>query len=255
MLRTLLHAACLLCLSCQVCAAPALAQGGPPWPDPTGIPAVSDADVAAAVDLAGGNRAELEAALAYFPAGSTELAALRFVVANLPLADLGCITSAELTGNVELALAAWRDLPFEPFYDGATWAHYVLPHRVSQEPLEPWREHFYTQLAPLVADCATPEEAWRVVFDWCGQRAGFKQTQRRDQACRTPALPTRSGGFHAAVHHPAAIRNRGYHRGEAIHTRRSAAGYVLNWAARPTVRYTGSQVTCPDPGERHAIEQ
>jgi hypothetical protein len=189
--RTLLHAACLLCLSCLFCAAPAFAQDGQPWPDPTGIPAASDADIAAAVELAGGNRAELEAALSYFPAGSTELAALRFIVANLPLADLGCITSAELANNVELALDAWRGLPFEPFYDGATWAHYVLPHRVSQEPLEPWRSEFHSQLAPLVAECATPEEAWRVVFDWCGQRAGFKQTQRRDQG----PLTTIKGGY------------------------------------------------------------
>ena len=174
----------LICLACAItCALPAqpFAQEPAGRADPVGIPTVSDASLEGALELAGTNRTELETALGAYPAGSVESDSLRFLIANLPLSDLGTISAEFLTQNVELALAAWRELPFEPYYSGEQWAYYVLPHRVSQEPIEEWRSVFHNALAPLIADCATPEEAWGIVFAWCGEQATFKQTQRRDQ--------------------------------------------------------------------------
>lgn len=176
------------------------------------IPAVSDALLREAIELAGANRDELNAALDYCIQKPWTMEAMRFAIANLPLADLGSISAEMLIENVELAMEAYAVFDYAS-YDAATWAHYVLPPRISQEPLSNWRQYFMTELSPLVEDCTTLEEAAVLVNQWCGERVKFQQTQRRDQgplatlksgygrceemvivyisACRAVGIPTR----------------------------------------------------------------
>jgi hypothetical protein len=163
------------------------------------IPSVGDAELEAALVLAGDNRGELERALDYGIQKPHAMQAMRFVVGNLPLSDLGRITSAELIENYELALQASGEAPYtsdpysrviRPAYDGAIWAHYVLPPRVSQEPLSPWRRYLRAELAPVVAGATTLEEAAVLVNAWCGKNARFEQTQSRDQG---PLATLKSG--------------------------------------------------------------
>src|SRR5687767_5390754 len=66
------------------------------------IPTIADADLEQALTLAGDNRAELEAALDECVQKPYCMQAQRFVITSLPLADLGKISAAELTGNLEL---------------------------------------------------------------------------------------------------------------------------------------------------------
>lgn len=146
-----------------------------------GIPAVSDELLEEALGLAGGNRGELEAALDWCIQKPYSMQAMRFVVANLPLADLGVITEGQLIEHVELAIVVSAEMPYAANYDEATWAHYVLAPRVSQEPLEPWRSYFHDELAEQVRGCETLQAATVRVKDWVWQRIKFKQTQRRDQ--------------------------------------------------------------------------
>jgi hypothetical protein len=96
-----------------------------------GVPAISDTELEQALALAGGNQAQLTAALEHFPPASFANEAMRFLVAGLPLADLGTVTADYLVANVELAVQARDEMPYAQAYDDATWAHYVLPHRVS----------------------------------------------------------------------------------------------------------------------------
>lgn len=143
------------------------------------IPAVTDAELEQALTLAGSNRGELESVLFRYERDGFATAALRFQIVNMPLADLGCVTAEQIAENYELAFAV-LELPYTQHYDLATWAHYVLPMRVSQEPLEDWRRLFHDELRPGVEDVDTLELAYtkiRPVADRCG----FKQTQRRDQ--------------------------------------------------------------------------
>ena len=146
-----------------------------------GIPAVSDAQLAEALELAGSNRPELEQALADVEQELTQRSAMRFMVASLPLCDLGSITSGQLADNLRLALEARDKFAFGDDCDMATWSHFVLPPRVSQEPLSDWRSFFSQELAGVVADSDTLEDAAVLVNKWCGERVGFQQTQRRDQ--------------------------------------------------------------------------
>ena len=155
------------------------------------IPEVTVAEVDTALELAGANRNELEAAMDYCQQKPFTMAAMRFMIANLPLADLGCITSAELIEHVELAMEAWHNAPYGGAISPEDWAHYVLAPRVSQEPLVAWRPYLKAELEPLVAGCATIEEAAVIVNRWCGERVRFVQTQRRDQ----DALATLASGY------------------------------------------------------------
>ena len=156
-----------------------------------GIPQVSDELLEEALSLAGGNRGELEAALGWCNQKPYSMQAMRFVIANLPLADLGVITDDLLIEHVELAIVVSGEMPYAASYDEATWAHYVLAPRVSQEPLEPWRSYFHKALADEVRDCQTLQAATVRVKQWVGQRIKFKQTQRRDQG----PLTTLKGGY------------------------------------------------------------
>jgi hypothetical protein len=155
------------------------------------IPSVSDADLEAALQLAGGNRAELQAALDAGIQKPYEMQAMRFLVANLPLSDLGRVTGHELIEHFELAQQARGEFAYGQQYDDATWAHFVLPPRMSQEPLSEWRPYLHDQLAPVVKDCATLDEAALKVNAWCGSKVRFAETQRRDQG----PLVTLSGGY------------------------------------------------------------
>ena len=157
---------------------------------PGDIPEVSSADIYQALTLAGSNRGELEAALDHCRQMPYTMAAMRFVVASLPLADLGVITTDELVEHVEMAIQARAEAPYGLHYTDAVWAHYVLPPRVSQEPLSRWRPYFHRELAPLVADCETLQDAAIIVDAWVSERTAFKQTQRRDQG---PLVTLKSG--------------------------------------------------------------
>jgi hypothetical protein len=157
-----------------LCCLPCPAWGG-------GIPAVSDAELEQALELAGSNRPELEQALLAVDGELAGRSAMRFMVASLPLCDLGSISAAQLGENLQLATEARQRFGWADDYDLATWAHFVLPPRVSQEPLSAWRSFFNAELGSELEGAATLEEAAVLVNKWCGQRVGFKQTQRRDQ--------------------------------------------------------------------------
>jgi hypothetical protein len=170
----------------MLCMLLALAQGALA----ADIPPVGDNDLEQALLLAGSNRAQLEQALFACQQKPFTMEAMRFLVANLPAADLGVVTAADLVQHVELAMSARAEFGYAQGYDDATWAHYVLPPRVSQEPLSPWRPYFYDQLRDEVTGSATREEAAVAINAWCGQRVTYKPTQSRDQG---PLITLKSG--------------------------------------------------------------
>lgn len=155
-----------------------------------GIPDISAEELEQALALSGSNRAEMDEALDYCNQKPYMLQAMKFVIGNLPLADLGSVSADALIENLELAMEARANANYGSHYDDAIWAHWVLPPRESQEPLSPWRAFFMGELTELVADCETLEEAAVKVNYWCGERVGFKQTQRRDQE---PLVTLKSG--------------------------------------------------------------
>ncbi len=116
---------------------------------------------------------------------------LRFLIAYLPLGDAANPQiSSILTQSVRYAHKAqdrfiWgNDIPED------VYLHFVLPHRVSQEPAVSWREVFYREIAPRIEGMSMTEAALEVNH-WCHEKATFKVSSPRDQ----DALTTIRAGY------------------------------------------------------------
>lgn len=104
-----------------------------------------------------------------------------FLLDNASPNDLAILTPELLTENIELAIQT-KTLPYAADIPDNIFKHFVLPHRVSQEPLEPWRKQFYEDIQPLVKDETDIAKAITIVNLWCAEMVYFKQTHGRDQA-------------------------------------------------------------------------
>jgi hypothetical protein len=135
--------------------------------------------VAISLERAGLNGQELIDAITRAPESDKE--ALAFLVANLPSVDLATVTADFLLETVSLSREARERFPWGSSVPSDIYLHYVLPPRVSQEPLESWRGHLLEELTPRLAGLTSMEEAALEVNRWCGEHVGFQPTQRRDQ--------------------------------------------------------------------------
>ncbi|HEX9745955.1 MAG TPA: transglutaminase domain-containing protein [bacterium] len=132
-----------------------------------------------ALDLAGTNSQSLVNGLLQIP--DEWLPGAAFLIENLPVEDLTVISEELFVATLRDAYYAHNNFPWAQNLSVEDFFHYVLPPRVSQEPLEKWREVFLAELEPLVRNAETIEEATDIVNEWMWSQVSFKQTQRRDQ--------------------------------------------------------------------------
>lgn len=142
-----------------------------------------------ALKEAGENRGALEAVLQ--KTDPARKAWAEFLIANLPACDLAQAQPEVLLEHLAYADTARQELPWGVKVPEDVFYHYVLPPRVSQEPLEAWRRYFFEQLFSVVMECKTMEEAAQEVNRWCAERVVFKPTQARDQG----PLESLKGGY------------------------------------------------------------
>ena len=141
----------------------------------------NDLDRRAAATLAAHPRgAEITRWYETLPGGSLEREAARWILAWLPVSDLAALDPILLEENVILACDTYRQAPWHDSLPRATWLHFVVPHRVSQEPLQPWRRVLQEQLADVVAPYDSMEEAALAVNRWCREQATYISTSGRD---------------------------------------------------------------------------
>jgi hypothetical protein len=132
---------------------------------------------------AGSNVLEIFSVLDKTDSGLTadEKADLRFLIAYLPLSDLASMNSAMLLSNVRLARRTRSEFSWGKQLPDELYRHFVLPHRVSQEPfVEGWREQFLNVLAPRVKNLSMTDAALEVNH-WCHEVATYKPSDGRDQ--------------------------------------------------------------------------
>jgi transglutaminase-like putative cysteine protease len=157
------------------------------------LPPDTPPDLSAALSevlrTAGDNRREIETFLARYPQDPEMREAAFFLAANLPAADRPRLSTRDLSENLEYAFLARRTLPWGQDVPWGLFLNYVLPHRVTQEPFEPWRQRFFEELAPGQAN-ATMLSAARALNQWAFAQAGFDTTARWDQ---NPAMTLRRG--------------------------------------------------------------
>jgi hypothetical protein len=133
----------------------------------------------ASLALAGANARELKFALAGLSA--EQRPAAEFLIRNMPEVDLARMTGALLRDNVELAYQT-RDLfPWNRQIPDDIFLHYVLPYRVTQEPISDWRRMFFDSLYPRVKTCTSMTQAALEINKWCGERVKYKPNAPRDQ--------------------------------------------------------------------------
>lgn len=122
-----------------------------------------------------------EALLARYSADGEKGRAAAFLMDNLPLVDLVAMDVANFAENIDYAFKARSVMGWGDRVSWADFLHYVLPHRISQEPYQPWRRQFYEELAPLVADCPNMAAAVLELNKWVLGEAGFIRSRPWDQ--------------------------------------------------------------------------
>jgi len=106
---------------------------------------------------------------------------LDFILENCAPNDLAMLTPEYLSENIEYALKT-KDLSYANQYDEDIFLHFVLPHRISQEPLENWRPVFYEEILPRISEETDIMKAAILVNLWAYENMTFKPTHGRDQA-------------------------------------------------------------------------
>ncbi len=120
-----------------------------------------------------------------------ELSDYRFLLAYMSLSDLALVGGNDLLDNVRFARDARSSFAWGVQLTDELYNHFVLPHRVSQEPfINGWRSLFKEQLTPRL-EGMTMTEAVLEINHWCHELVTFKQTDGRDQ----DALTTIRSGF------------------------------------------------------------
>ncbi len=114
------------------------------------------------------------------PLGSLEQEAARWILAWLPTSDLATLSLALLQEHVYGACDTYRNTEWGQRIPKDVWLHFVVPHRVSQEPLQHWRSELGRPLAQVTAEYSSMEEAALAVNRWCREQATYISTSGRD---------------------------------------------------------------------------
>lgn len=104
--------------------------------------------VAAALQRAGGNSTELQAALDTVPESQRQ--GLDFLVAHMPAHDLQELSADFLLEHVALAYRAMDEAPWKESVSQEIFLNCVLPYAVVSEQRDQWRRDFYERFKPMV---------------------------------------------------------------------------------------------------------
>ena len=119
-------------------------------------------DLRVALKYVGINRSELETALREAKGEDTE-----YLISHASQYDLVNLTAEQIIENVTCARAVHEALPYlgEKLDDGL-WREWVLPQRVLEENLCPWRKDFYERMKPVVAGKKTTQAVADAIIEW-----------------------------------------------------------------------------------------
>jgi hypothetical protein len=93
--------------------------------------------------------------------------------------------AADLFDDLQAALETRTMFPWTRDLSALDFRRYVLPVRVSGEPVQHFRRTLMTELSEVVKNCNTAEDAALEVNLWLGSRVTFKPTDRREQGVLT----------------------------------------------------------------------
>ncbi len=158
---------------------PSRAEGA--WPAP----------VAQALERAGGNRAEILAALQNVPRAQQE--GMDFLVANMPDDDLRTLSSGFLLRDVALAYEGWKKSPWKAQIPQELFLNDVLPYACLSETREDVRGSLRDKAVPLIAGCRTPAEAARRLNEKLFPLVNVRYSTERQRPDQSPGESMASG--------------------------------------------------------------
>ncbi len=146
---------------------------------------------AQALARAGGNHAQIEAALLAVPTSQKE--GMEFLVANMPDSDLQSLTSKFLLQNVAAAYAAWNEAPWKAQVPKEIFFNNVLPYASLSETREDTHAALREKLRPLVAGYKTPGEAALRLNEKLFPLVNVRYSTERSRADQSPSESMASG--------------------------------------------------------------
>ena len=144
-----------------------------------------------ALTLAGDNRAELTKALSAVPEAQRE--GMDFLIANMPIDDLRCLTAGFLRENTALAYAARAAAPWSAQIPEEIFLNDVLPYASLNERRDDWRRRLREIAAPLIAECKTPGEAAQALNRGLFRSVKVRYSTKRQKADQSPFESMESG--------------------------------------------------------------
>ncbi len=149
------------------------------------------ATLAAALEAAGDNHAELERAIAEVP--PAQRGSMEFLIAHMPRGDLRTLTADRLLEEVALAHSALERAPWADAIPEGVFRNAILPYANVSEPRDPWRADFARRFAPLVEGATTSGEAALILNREVFPALKVKYSTKRKRADQSPAESIEQG--------------------------------------------------------------
>ena len=155
------------------------------------LPPLRHDDLGTALDVAGRNRQELARALSEAP--SEERDAMRFLIENMPPADLVSMKADFLLAHVaqahrDLASAPWaKQIPREIFLND------ILPYASLNERRDDTRTRIRDIAKEIIKDCTTPGEAAQTLNRTLFKKLNVRYSTKRKKADQSGAESIESG--------------------------------------------------------------
>jgi transglutaminase-like putative cysteine protease len=108
----------------------------------------------------------------------SEMQAMKFLYAYMPLSDMGDYSNAFFLQNVKYTLKALEEIPWVKNIPEDEFLHFVLPVRVNNENLDPFRVVCYNKLKERVKDMNMYDAALEVNH-WCHEYVTYKASDGR----------------------------------------------------------------------------
>jgi len=116
-----------------------------------------------------------------------------FIVANAPPEDLNLIPPGFILGNIALAKAAVKEVPWGFLIPKRVFLNYVVPYASLTETRTAWRSMLRKRLAGVIKGCATPGEAAERLNKKMWKILGVRYSRKRTRPDQAPEESVRSG--------------------------------------------------------------
>ncbi|MBK1876069.1 transglutaminase domain-containing protein [Pelagicoccus mobilis] len=148
-------------------------------------------ELEAAFDRAGENGDSLRTA--FEASGGEHREALRFLLENMPDADLVNLSGDYLLENIELALSARESSPWGQRVPWLLFLNYVLPYANLDETREDWRGEMRVRCLPIIDGIESPAAAAHELNRELFKKVGVKYSTKRLRPNQSPSETIEQG--------------------------------------------------------------